>query len=403
MAITTVKTKGGKRAKTAGVRVALTGNDAVAEAWRQINPDVVAAYPITPQTELMHKFAEFVSDGLVTTKFVLVESEHSAMSCVIGASTGGCRCATATCANGLALMWEMIYIAASLRCPIVMAVVNRALSGPLNIHCDHSDSMGARDSGWIQLYSENVQEAYDNAIQAFRIAENPTVLLPAMVMLDGFILSHTTEVLEMLPDEAVQDFIGEYKPDYYLLNPDHPITVGPLDLPDYYFEHKRQQVEAMEAAPAVIGEVAAQFEQLTGRSYGFIERYRLDDAEVAIVVLGSTAGTVKAVVDMLRDEGKPVGMIKMRVFRPFPVEEIVDALSDLDAVAIFDRSASFGAMGGPVYLEILAALRAKELAVINCIYGLGGRDIGLGLIRPVFEDLLEGKIDPRVRYLGVRE
>ncbi len=398
------KTKAKKKIKLVeGMRTALNGNDAVAEALRQIDPDVVAAYPITPQTELMHKFADFVSNGEVTTKFVLVESEHSAMSCVIGASAAGCRCATATSANRLALMWEMVYIAASLRLPIVMAVVNRALSGPINIHCDHSDSMGARDSGWIQLFSENCQEAYDNTIQAVRIAENPNVLLPVMVTLDGFILSHTTEVLEILPDEAVKEFIGEYEPDYYLLNPDHPITVGPLDLPDYYFEHKRQQVEAMEAAPAAITEVAEQFEQLTGRHYEFIERYRLDDAKVAIVVLGSTAGTAKAVVDMLREEGKPVGMIKMRMFRPFPVDEIVDALSGLDAVAVFDKSTSFGAMGGPVYLEILAALRGKEVPMISCIYGLGGRDMTPGLFEPVFEDLLAGNVEPLVRYVGVRE
>ena len=398
------KTKSKKKIKkVAGTRTALNGNDAVAEAFRQINPDVVAAYPITPQTELMHKFADFVANGQVTTKFVLVESEHSAMSCVIGASAAGCRCVTATSANGLALMWEMIYIAASLRLPIVMAVVNRALSGPINIHCDHSDSMGARDSGWIQLFSENCQEAYDNAIQAVKIAENTNVILPVMVTLDGFILSHTTEVLEILPDEAVKEFIGEYEPDYYLLNPDHPITVGPLDLTDYYFEHKRQQVEAMEAAPAVITEVAEQFEQLTGRHYEFIERYRLDDAKVAVVVLGSTAGTAKAVVDMLRDEGKPVGMIKMRMFRPFPVDEMVGALSGLDAVAVFDRSASFGAMGGPVYLETLAALRGKDIPMINCIYGLGGRDTGPGLMKPVFEDLLAGNVEPRVRYVGIRE
>lgn len=398
------KTKGKKKIKKVkGIRTALTGNDSVAEALRQIDPDVIAAYPITPQTELMHKFADFVSNGQVTTKFVLVESEHSAMSCVIGASAAGCRCVTATSANGLALMWEMIYIAASLRLPIVMAVVNRALSGPINIHCDHSDSMGARDSGWIQLFSENCQEAYDNTIQAVRIAENSNVILPVMVMLDGFIVSHTTEVLEILPDEAVKEFIGEYEPDYYLLNPDHPITVGPLDLTDYYFEHKRQQVEAMEAAPAVITEVAEQFEQLTGRHYEFIEKYRLDDAKVAIVVLGSAAGTAKAVVDMLREEGKPVGMIKMRMFRPFPVDEMVDALSGLGAVAVFDRSASFGAMGGPVYLETLAALRGKEIPMMNCIYGLGGRDMTPGLIEPIFEDLLAGNVELRVRYVGIRE
>ena len=398
MATTTEKIKSAK----SGKRVALTGNDAVAEAWRQINPDVVAAYPITPQTELMHKFAEFVSNGQVDTKLVLVESEHSAMSCVIGASASGCRCATATCANGLALMWEMIYIAASLRLPITMPVVNRALSGPLNIHCDHSDSMGARDSGWIQLYSENVQEAYDNAVQAFRISENPNVLLPVMVMMDGFILSHTTEVLEILPDKAVRDFIGEYKPDFTLLDPEHPITMGPLDLPDYFFEHKRQQVEAMENARGVITDVAEQFDKLTGRRYEFIERYRLDDAQVAIVILGSTAGTAKAVGDMLRDDGEPVGMVKIRMFRPFPVEEVADALSGMDAVAVFDRSASFGAMGGPVFIETVAALHGKDVPIINCIYGLGGRDVGLGLIRPVFEDLLKGKTEPRVRYLGAR-
>jgi len=399
VATKTKKTKGA----TTGTRVALTGNDAVAEAWRQINPDVVAAYPITPQTELMHKFASFVSDGLVDTKFVLVESEHSAMSCVIGASAGGCRCATATCANGLALMWEMIYIAASLRLPISMAVVNRALSGPINIHCDHSDSMGARDAGWVQLFSENVQEAYDNALQAFKIAENPEVLLPVMVTLDGFILSHTTEVLDLLPDDVARDFQGEYKPDIKLLDPAHPITMGPLDLPDYYFEHKRQQVEAMEHVPAVVTDVARQFEDLTGRKYEFIERYRLDDAKVAILILGSSAGTAKAVVDMLREEGKPVGMVKMRMFRPFPVDELVDALSGMDAVAVFDRSASFGAMGGPVYIETLAALYGKDVPLISCIYGLGGRDLTPGMIRPVFEDMLKGKTEPRVRYIGVRE
>jgi len=403
--MTIAQTKRGKKTRVAGIRTALTGNDAVAEAWRQVDLDVVAAYPITPQTELMHKFAEFVADGKVTTKLVLVESEHSAMSCVIGASASGCRCATATCANGLALMWEMLYIAASLRYPIVMADVNRALSGPLNIHCDHSDTMGARDAGWIHLFSENVQEAYDNAIQAFRIAEHPDILLPVMVMLDGFILSHTTEVLELVPDDAVRAFVGEYKPDYLLLDPAHPITVGPLDLPDYYFEHKRQQIEAMEAVPAVVTKVAEEYAELTGRHYGFIEPYRLDDARVAIVALGSTAGTTKATVDILREEGKPVGMVKVRMFRPFPVKELVDALSGLDAVAVFDRSASFGAMGGPVYIETLAALYGTRtnVRVMNGIYGLGGRDIGTSLIRPVFEDLLKGKMEPQVRYISVRE
>jgi pyruvate ferredoxin oxidoreductase alpha subunit len=230
--------------------MALTGNDAVAEAMRQINPDVVPAYPITPQTELMHKFADYVADGDVKTEFVLVESEHSAMSAAVGASAAGSRVVTATSRNGLELMWEILYIAAGTRCPIVMADVNRALSAPINIHCDHSDSMGARDAGWIHLHSENSQEAYDNMIQAVRIAEDRQVLLPVMVCLDGFILSHTLEPVEVLEDEVVRDFIGEFRPVHNLLDPQKVMTFGPLDFHDYYFEHKIPQIEAMKRAPA---------------------------------------------------------------------------------------------------------------------------------------------------------
>ena len=388
---------------------ALTGNDAAAYAMLQINPDVVAAYPITPQTELMHKFAEFVADGKVDTEFILVESEHSAMSAVVGSSAAGCRSMTATSSNGLALMWEIIYIASGNRLPITMATVNRALSAPLNIHCDHSDSMGARDSGWIQLFSESSQEVYDNMIQAIRIAENKDVLLPVMVTLDGFVLSHTIERVEMLEDAAVKDFVGTYTADYPLLNVESPVTYGPLDLQDYYFEHKRQQVEAMKNAKDVILQVAEEFAQLSGRKYSFFEEYKMEDAEIAVVVLGSTAGTAKFVVDNLRNEGIKAGMLKLRAFRPFPHEEIVDALKSVKAIAVMDRSASFGALGGPVFGELRSAFygRADGIPVVNYIYGLGGRDVPATDVETVYRDLdniaRSGEVGELVSYLGVRE
>jgi pyruvate ferredoxin oxidoreductase alpha subunit len=389
--------------------LALTGNDAGAYAMLQINPDVVAAYPITPQTELMHKFAEFVADGKVDTEFVLVESEHSAMSAVVGASAAGCRAMTATSANGLALMWEIVYIASGNRLPIAMAVVNRALSAPINIHCDHSDSMGARDSGWIQLFSENSQEVYDNMIQAIRIAESKDVLLPVMVTLDGFVLSHTIERVDMLDDAAVKDFVGTYTAEYPLLNTESPLTYGPLDLQDYYFEHKRQQVEAMKYAKDAILSVADEFAQLSGRKYGLFEPHKLEDAEIAVVVLGSTAGTAKAVVDNLREEGVKAGMLKLRAFRPFPYEELIEALKSMKAIAVMDRSASFGALGGPVFAELRSAFygNVNGIPLVNYIYGLGGRDVPDTDIEKVYRDLdkiaSSGEVGELVTYLGVRE
>ncbi len=384
-------------------RIALTGNEAVAEALRQVNPDVAAVFPITPQTELMHKFAEFVNDGKVDTELVTVESEHSAMSAAVGASAAGVRAVTATSANGLALMWEVLYIAAGLRLPIVMPVVNRALSGPLNIHCDHSDSMGARDAGWIQLFSENTQEAYDNTLQAFRIAEHRDVLLPTMVTLDGFIISHTTEVLEILDDATAKKFVGEYEPLFTLLDPEHPVTMGPIDLQDYYFEHKRQQVEGMYNAPRVIEEVAKEYYELTGREYGFFENYRMEDAEAAIVVMGSGAGTSKEVVDHLRDRGIKAGLVKLRVFRPFPNEQLAQALSHLKSIAVLDRAISFGSQGGPVYVEVKSAMYGKNIPIYNYIYGLGGRDLTPSMVESAYKDLFEGKTEQRMRYLGLRE
>lgn len=389
--------------------VALTGNIAVAEAMRQINPDVCAAYPITPSTEIMQEYSSFVADGLVDTELVAVESEHSAMSACIGAAAAGGRVITATSSQGLALMWEMLYIAASTRLPIVMTVVNRALSGPLNIHCDHSDSMGARDSGWIQLYSENAQEAYDNLIQAVRIAQDLRVRLPVMVCMDGFIISHSIERMELLEDHEVRNFVGSYISQYPLLDTDHPVTYGPVDLQNYYTEHKRQQVESMQQAREVILEAGRKFRALSGREYGFFQEYRLKDAEIALLALGSACGTMQVVVDELRTQGVRAGLLKLRTFRPFPWEELCRSLKHLKALAVMDRSDSFGAFGGPVFNEVRAALiEAPSFPkTINYIYGLGGRDVSLEDIRQVYrrlEDIVRtGDVGRQVDYLAVRE
>jgi len=388
---------------------AITGNEAVAYAIKQINPDVMAAYPITPQTDIVEKYSEYVADGLVNTEFITVESEHSAMSACVGAAAAGGRVMTATSANGLALMFEILYIAASNRLPIIMPVVNRALSAPINIHCDHSDSMAARDSGWIQIYSENAQEAYDNTIQAVRIAEHMEVRLPVMVMYDGFIISHGIECMELLEDDKVAEFVGEYPPHYPLLDIDHPVTYGPLDLYDYYFEHKRQQIEAMKKAKRVVLEIGKEFEQAFGREYKLFEEYQLSDAERAIVVLSSTAGTTKQVVDELRAKEEKVGLLKLRLFRPFPYREVAQTLSHLKAIAILDRSASFGAFGGPLFTEIRSALleAGKVPQNVNYIYGLGGRDINQTDIASIYTDLEKivktSRVEERVKYFGVRE
>ena len=391
------------------IRDKLSGNEAVAIAMRQINPDVVAAFPITPSTEVPQYFSAFVANGQVDTEFVPVESEHSAMSACIGAGTAGARTMTATSANGLALMWEMLYIAASCKLPMVLSVVNRALSGPINIHNDHSDSMGARDSGWIQIYGENNQEAYDNCIMAVRISEVEDVQLPVMNCYDGFITSHAVENIELLEDEKVKDFVGKFEPKNYLLNKDEAIAVGPLAITTHYFEHKRQQAESMRNAKKAILEVSADFAKLTGREYGLFEEYKMEDAERAIVVIGSTAGTAKFVVDGLRAKGEKVGLIKIRVFRPFPSEELAKALAGVKAVAVLDKCDGFNAKGAPLFAETVSALyygEAKPLAV-NYIYGLGGRDVKTNDIDKVYADLTEivnaNKVDDPYRYLGVVE
>ena len=392
-----------------GIRERLSGNEAAAIAMKQINPDVVAAFPITPSTEIPQYFSTFVSNGQVDTEFVAVESEHSAMSACIGAEAAGARAMTATSANGLSLMWEMIYIASSLRLPIVMSLVNRAVSGPLNIHNDHSDAMGVRDAGWIMLFSENNQEAYDNLVMAHRIAEHKDVLLPLMVCQDGFITSHSIENIELIEDEKVKEFVGTYKPEHYLLNDKEPIAVGPLDLQAYLFEHKKQQADAMRNAKKVILDVAADFEKMTGRKYSFFEEYKMEDAEVVIVCMNSTAGTAKAEVDRLRNEGVKAGLVKIRVFRPFPTEELAESLKNAKAIAVLDKADSLNAAGGALFEDVVSAMYTKNYHVptVNYVYGIGGRDTTTKDIGKVYEDLLKiketGNIENPYRYLGIRE
>lgn len=389
-------------------KIALLGNAAIAEAMRQINPDVVAAFPITPSTGIIQEFSKYVHDGVLDTEFITVESEHSAMSACIGASAAGARVMTATSSAGLALMWELLGVASGLRLPMVMVVANRALSSPINIGCDHGDSMGARDSGWIQLYSENAQEGYDNVIKAVRISENKDVRLPVMVMIDGFITSHCTEVLEILEDDQVRGFTGEYKTDYSLLNIENPLTYGPYQTSDYYFETKKQEADSIKYSFGIIKKVSEEFETLSGRTQSILESYMMEDAEVAVMVLSSTAGTTRSVVDQLRSEGIKAGLIKPRLFRPFPAAEIIKTVKDLKSLAILDRSESFSASGGPLFSETRSALyeSGSKPNIINYIYGLGGRDAGLEDIRKVFFELLEEediRSEVRIRHLGVRE
>ncbi len=391
------------------IRERLSGNEAAATAMKQINPDVVAAFPITPSTEIPQYFSTFVANGNVDTEFVAVESEHSAMSACIGAEAAGARAMTATSANGLSLMWEMIYIASSLRLPIVLSLVNRAVSGPLNIHCDHSDAMGVRDSGWIMLFSENNQEAYDNLLMAHRIAENENVLLPLMVCQDGFITSHSIENIELEEDDKVKKFVGEYHPNHYLLNDKEPMAIGPLDLQAYLFEHKAQQANAMKAAKDVILQVSKDFESWTGRHYGLFEEYMLDDCDFAIVCMNSTAGTAKAVVNDLRAKGIKAGLLKIRVYRPFPAEEVAEALSNLKAVAVLDRADSLNGMGGALFEDVVSSMyvAGKQVPIVNYVYGIGGRDTTCNDIESVYNDLSEiaqsGKVDNPYRYLGLRK
>jgi len=391
------------------IRDRLSGNEAVARALKQIGPDVMAAFPITPSTEIPQYFSTYVANGEVSTEFVAVESEHSAMSACIGAAASGGRAATATSSCGLALMWEMLYVASSMRLPIMLAVVNRSLTGPININNDHGDSMGARDAGWVQLYAENNQEAYDNMCMALRIGEHPNVLLPVMSCQDGFITSHSIENIELLEDEKVAGFIGAYNPEVSLLNPKHPVSMGPYSNQNYYIEWKMQQANAMKNAKQAILDVSKEFAKISGREYGLFEEYRMDDAERALVIIGSSAGTAKAMVNKLREKGEKVGLIKMRVFRPFPMQELAKALSHVKAVAVMDKAESFSACGGPMFAETRSACYGMASApkMVNYIYGLGGRDVRVDDIAFVYGELEKivktGDVGEVYRYVGVRE
>ena len=387
----------------------LSGNEAVAIALRQINPDVFPAFPITPSTEIPQYFASFVANGQVDTEFIPVESEHSSMSAAIGASAAGARSLTATSSCGLAYMWEELYIAASNRLPLALALVNRALSGPININCDHSDSMGARDAGWIQIYAENNQEAYDNMVQAFRISEHKDVRLPIMICQDGFITSHAVENIELLEDEEVKNFVGEYEPENYLLNPECPMAVGPYSISDFYMEAKRAQAEGMKNVNQVVLDVAKEFAAMSGREYGLFEEYCMEDAETAVVMIGSAAGTTKDAIDKLRAQGEKVGLIKIRLYRPFPADEIAKALENVKAVAIMDRAEGYTNHGGPLGADVMSAMfRARSQALaVNYVYGLGGRDVRVEDMENVFADLKQiaetGDAGETYRYMGLRE
>lgn len=390
------------------IRDRLSGNEAIATAMRQINPDVFAMFPITPSTEIPQYFAQYVADGRVDTEFICVESEHSSLSACLGAEAAGCRAITATSSAGLSFMNEVLYVAGSLRLPVVLAVACRALTGPININHDYSDSMAERDSGFIQLYGENNQEVYDNYLMAHRIAEHPSVRLPLMVCEDGFITSHAIENIEIEEDDKVKAFVGEYKPENYLLKKENPLAVGPYGVSGYYMEARVAQAEAMKNAKQVILDVSEDFYKTFGRKYGLIEEYRMEDAEVAMVIMGSSAGTAKAAVDKLRDDGVKAGLIKVRVFRPFPAEEIAAALRTVKAVAVMDKSEGFSACGGPLFAETAGACINLDIRpkIVDIVFGLGGRDFTVKAAASVYDRLLKiaagGELGPVYSHMGQR-
>jgi pyruvate ferredoxin oxidoreductase alpha subunit len=377
--------------------VVMTGGDAVAHAMRQIDPDVVPVYPITPQTPIIQGYAKFLADGRVRGEMINVESEHSAMSAAIGAALAGARTITATSSQGLALMAEVVYIAAAMRAPIVMALGNRALSGPINIHCDHSDSMLVRDSGAVQLFAENAQEAYDLMLIATRVAEHPDVLLPVLVCQDGFTITHSAEPVTLLDDDEARSFVGEYRIPAPLLDLAQATSKGPFAMPDYYFELRHQLNAAMARALDVFDEVAEEFASVSGRRYRAIEPYELEPAARAIVCLGSTGGTVKDVVDHLRADGAAVGLLEIRSFRPFPHERVQAALGDVASVAVLDRADSPGGRP-PLFAEVAAALTGTDTRLESYVYGLGGRE----LHPPDIRDVLMHRGEGTPTYLGLR-
>lgn len=390
------------------IRERLSGNEAIATAMRQINPDVFAMFPITPSTEIPQYYAQYVADGRVDTEFICVESEHSSLSACLGAEAAGCRAVTATSSAGLSFMNEVLYVAASSRLPVVLAVACRALTGPININHDYSDSMAERDSGFIQIYAENNQEVYDNYLMAHRIAEHPDVRLPLMVCEDGFITSHAIENIELEEDDAVKKFVGEYHPENYLLKAENPLAVGPYGVSNYYMEARVAQAHAMMNAKQVILDVAADFEKTFGRKYGLFEEYMMEDADIALVIMGSSAGTAKTAVDSLRAQGIKAGLIKVRVFRPFPAEEIAKCLVNAKAVAVMDKSEGFSGCGGPLFAEISGAMinEDKRPKIVDVVFGLGGRDFTVKAALSVYDRLIKiaegGELGPVYSHLGVR-
>lgn len=387
----------------------MSGNEAVAYAIKQINPDVMPAFPITPSTEIPQMVSGYIANGEIDTEFIPVESEHSSMSAAIGAEAAGARTLTATSSAGLALMWEELLLAASNRMPLALALVNRTLSGPININCDHTDSMGARDTGWIQIYAENNQEVYDNFIQAYPIAEHKDVHLPIMICQDGFITSHAVENIELMDDDVVKKFVGDYEPEEFLLNPGKPMSVGPYAISAYAMEARKNQEIALENAAEVIVNVGKEYEKISGRKYGFFEEYRTKDADYIMLIMGSAAGTAKQAVDELREQGKKVGVLKLRVFRPFPAKEIAAALSRCKAVAIMDRCESYNGNGGPLGSEVTAALYRNKVMIdaVNYIYGLAGRDFTVENVFDIFAELddavTSGTEVEQYQYIGLRK
>lgn len=378
----------------------MTGNDAVAYAVKQADVDFISAYPITPQTIIVERLSEFVESGELNAAFVPVESEHSALSACIGASLCGARVFTSTSSQGLALMHEVLYIAAGMRCPIVMAVVNRALSAPLNIHGDHSDMMGSRDSGWIQLFCENPQEAYHYTIQAFRLAESPNVLLPVAVNLDGFTVSHSSEPVEVLPSEAVQEYLP--RRERPVLDYDNPISFGVFALPTYYYEFKVEQVQALEEASRTIGEVSSSYPEPSGA----LKKMTVDGEPDGLVVvgMGGTMGTVRYVLRSMGWRG--YALVSLRVFCPFPRDELVEILSRAEAVVVMDRAVSPGMPSPPISSNIKSLLYDEGVRVplVSVVYGLGGREPTVGMVRSLLEKLggevKSGGVSTRSLYLG---
>jgi len=387
------------------MREFMNGNEAAALAAKLARVKVISAYPITPQTVVVEKLSEYVANGELDAEFIKVESEHTALSACVGAAATGVRAFTATSSQGLILMSEIMYITSGLRLPLVMTNANRSLSAPISIWNDQQDSMGVRDTGWVQIYCENNQEILDSVIQAFRIAEE--ALLPVIVCYDGYILSHTTEPVDIPSQEDVDKFLPPYKFPYPL-NPEKPVTIGPVGVPDYYEELRYQLHEAVLKAKEIVARVGKEFGKTFGREYGLMECYECDDAEVIVLTMGSVAGTIKGVIDEYRKAGSKVGLVKLRLYRPFPREELVDILSRAKAVCVLEKDISSGATGG-LFSDVAAALANVKNAplLLNFICGLGGRDVTEEQIREAVKETSEaaksGKVDRAVRWLGLRE